>query len=255
MIWKIVNLIFKICNKIYFSEQKKSWELALAASNSYQDNSIFRKVIQCYEGIDNKEREFYERDGLLLEKKPDETDFISFLQHNIPINNKTFQILDYGGSLGSRYFSNYNFINNNNIEWNILEQTAFVEYGKKNLQKKNLFFFDNLEDCFKDKKIDCVIFSGSLQYLENYLKILNEIKFQKINLLYLDYLPFSNYNENKIFVQNIPKKIVYSSYPIHIFSKKIFIKYLKKNNFKIVQLKNKPTVFYGFNYHSLILKT
>ena len=70
---------------------------------------------------------------------------------------------------------------------------------------------------FKIKKIDCVIFSGSLQYLENYFEILNELKQHNIRLIFLDYLPLSKYKEHKIFVQNIPKKIVYSSYPIHVF--------------------------------------
>ena len=50
---------------------------------------------------------------------------------------------------------------------------------KKNIQRKNLQFFYSLEECLKIKKIDCVIFSGSLQYLENYYEILKYIKSNK----------------------------------------------------------------------------
>ena len=49
MIWRFVNLIFKLFNKIYFSNQKKSWELARNSSSTYQDIHIFKKVINCYE--------------------------------------------------------------------------------------------------------------------------------------------------------------------------------------------------------------
>lgn len=254
MIWKFANLIFRLFNKIYFSNQKKSWQLARNSSNTYQDIQIFKKVINCYENIKNKNCEFYERDGIIFNYKPDELDLIQFLKDNIFKRKETFQVLDYGGSLGSRFFSNYNFIQNNNIHWNIVEQKEFVDYGQKNLQKSNLFFFNNLNDCLKLKKIDCVIFSGSLQYLENYFEILNELKQHNIRLIFLDYLPLSKYKEHKIFVQNIPKKIVYSSYPIHVFSKNVFINEIQSINFKILKLKIKPTIFYGFSYHSLILE-
>lgn len=254
MIWRSVNFIFKLFNKIYFSNQKKSWELARNSSSTYQNIQIFKKVINCYEKIKNKNYEFYERDGLIFNVKPDELDLIQFLKKNIAQKKETIQVLDYGGSLGSRFFSNYNFIQNNNIHWNIVEQKEFVDYGQKNLQKSNLFFFNNLNDCLKLKKIDCVIFSGSLQYLKDYLEILNELKQNNIRFIFIDYLPLSKYKEHKIFVQNIPKKIVYSSYPIHIFSKNVFVNEIQKINFNIIKLKIKPTVFYGFSYHSLILE-
>lgn len=254
MIWKFINLIFKLFNKIYFSNQKKSWELARNFSSTYQDIQIFKKVINCYKNIKNKNYEFYERDGFIFNIKPDESDLIQLLKDNIIKKKEAFQVLDYGGSLGSRFFSNYNFIQKNNIHWNIVEQKEFVDFGQKNLQKSNLFFFNNLNDCLKLKKIDCVIFSGSLQYLENYLEILNELKQHNIRLIFLDYLPLSKYKEHKIFVQKIPKKIVYSSYPIHIFSKNVFINEIQAINFKILKIKIKPTVFYGFSYHSIILE-
>ena len=44
MIWKIVNLIFKLNNKIYFSDEKKSWRSAINSSQSYQDKIIFDKI-------------------------------------------------------------------------------------------------------------------------------------------------------------------------------------------------------------------
>ena len=254
MIWNLIYFIFRLFNKIYFSSQKKNWKIALESSSSYQSQLIFDKVINCYEEIKNKNCEFYERDGLILDTKPNESDLIEFLKINLSKKKDTLEVLDFGGSLGSRFFSNYNFIKDNTIHWNIIEQEQFVNYGKKNLEKKNLSFFYDLSDCIKKKKIDCIIFSGSLQYFENYFDLLNKINETSIKYIFIDYLPLSNYKQNKIFVQNIPKKIVYSSYPIHILSKKIFTKDLQKIKFKILKIKMKKTIFYGFNYHCLILE-
>ena len=221
MIWSSINFIFKIFGKIYFSNEKKNWSKALNSSKSYEDNIIAEKVIKTYEKIKYPNFEFYERDGILFEKKINESNLLKFLNEHFN-KTKSLEVLDFGGSLGSRYFSNYNFINNNSIYWNIVEQKKFVDYGKKNIQRKNLQFFYSLEECLKIKKIDCVIFSGSLQYLENYYEILKYIKSNKIKSIFVDFLPLSDFKNHKIFIQNIPKKIYNSSYPIRIFSKKKF---------------------------------
>lgn len=252
MIWNLINLIFRFGGKIYFSKEKKNWLSALQSSKSYQDEIIFNKVKKIYDEI-SKNSEFYERDGLVLKSKPDETELINFLNDIIDKEN-TLEVLDYGGSLGSRFFSNYDFITNNKIKWNIVEQENFVKYGKKFLENNTLFFYNTFEQCLSEKKINCAIFSGSLQYLDNYVEILNEIKKNKIRYIFFDYLPLSNYSRHKIFVQHIPKKIYNSSYPIRIFSKQILFNEIKNLNFSISSLYLKKTIFYGFSYTSLVLE-
>ncbi|OUX35840.1 MAG: hypothetical protein CBE33_07005 [Candidatus Pelagibacter sp. TMED273] len=253
MIWNLINLIFRFCGKIYFSNEKKNWLNALEHSKSYEDEIIFNKLKEAYSKIDDINKEFYERDSLILKKKPNEQSLIKFLNKKILATNDR-EVLDYGGSLGSRFFSNYNFIIDNNINWNIVEQEHLVKYGRKFLKNNFLFFFNDLRECLSKKKINCVIFSGSLQYLDNYIEILEEIKKAKIKYIFLDYLPLSNYARHKIFVQHISKKIYNSSYPIRIFSKKIFFNEAQKLNFSISNLHNKKTVFYGFSYSTLILE-
>ena len=253
MIWSFFNLIFRLSGKIYFSNEKKDWLSALRLSKSYDDRIIFDKVKNTYDNLTDKKSEFYERDGLILRSKPDEEELIKFLKDKIDINN-TIEVLDYGGSLGSRFFSNYNFIKKNKIKWNIVEQENFVKYGRKFLQRKDLSFYNNLEECFNEKKINCVIFSGSIQYLENYLDVLKKIKTFNIRYIFFDNLPLSSYKDHKIYVQNISKKIYNSSYPIRIFSKELFLDEVKKLNFSFFDLNKKRTIFYGFSYTSLVLE-
>ncbi len=253
MIWRLVNFIFKIFGKIYFSPEKKNWSIALENSKSYEDNIIAEKIIKTYEQIENYNIEFYERDGILFKQKFDEVVLLNFLNENIK-PGKFVEVLDFGGSLGSRFFSNYNYINKNNIIWNVVEQNKFVEYGKNKLQKKNLRFYYSIDECLKTKNIDCVIFSGSLQYLEKYDETLKYINKSKISSVFIDFLTVSNFKNHKIFVQNIPKKIYKSSYPIRIFSKNKFINEIKNLEFDVELKDRKRTVFYGFDYYSFILK-
>ena len=72
MIWRLINFIFKIFDKIYFSAEKKNWSIALKNSKSYEDNAIVEKIIKTYEQIENYNFEFYERDGILFKQKFDE---------------------------------------------------------------------------------------------------------------------------------------------------------------------------------------
>ena len=109
MIWNLINLIFRLCGKIHFSNEKINWSTALNSSKSYEDEVIFNKLKRTYNSIKNKNIEFYERDSCILKNKPNEKNLIRFLQKKIIINNDR-EVLDYGGSLGSRFFSNYNFI-------------------------------------------------------------------------------------------------------------------------------------------------
>ena len=191
MVWNLINLTFRVIGKIYFSNEKKDWLSALKSSKSYQDEIIFNKVKNTYNNIINKNCEFYERDGLILKNKPNEENLIKFLQMKIAKKNNS-EILDYGGSLGSRFFSNYNFIKHNKIKWNIVEQKNFVKYGKKFLQNNSLSFYNDLSECLakKKKKIKCVIFSGYLQYLEKYIEILKEVK---PDIIYLNSLFSKNF--------------------------------------------------------------
>lgn len=253
MIWRLINFIFKIFDKIYFSAEKKNWSIALKNSKSYEDNAIVEKIIKTYEQIENYNFEFYERDGILFKQKFDEIFLLNFLTENIK-PGKFLEVLDFGGSLGSRFFSNYNFINKNNIIWNIVEQNKFVEFGKKKLNKNNLQFYCSIDECSKAKNIDCVIFSNSLQYLEKYDETLKYIKKNKIKSVFIDFLPVSNLKNHKIFVQNIPKKIYKSSYPIRIFSKDKFINEIKNLEFDIELKDRKKAVFYGFDYYLFIIK-
>ena len=51
MIWNLVNLVFKLSGKIYFSNEKRDWSTALNYSKSYEDEIFFQKLKKVYNNI------------------------------------------------------------------------------------------------------------------------------------------------------------------------------------------------------------
>ena len=65
------------------------------SSKSYEDNIIAEKVIKTYEKIKYPNFEFYERDGILFEKKINESNLLKFLNEHFN-KTKSLEVLDFG---------------------------------------------------------------------------------------------------------------------------------------------------------------
>ena len=121
-----------------------------------------------------------------------------------------------------------------------------------NLHKKininNLFFFDDIKDVLK-KKVDLVIFSSVLQYLEYPYDLLNKIANKKIKNVIILRTPFHDEDE-LIKIQVVPKYIYPASYPIRIFNRNNFLKTMKDYNYKIIKRILTTERLDGFSYKS-----
>ena len=84
----------------------------------------------------------------------------------------------------------------------------------------------------KKKKINVVLFSSSLQYLENPYKILEKIISKKISNIIIHRSPFTRKHE-VIKIQKVPKHIYDASYPIRIINIKKMCNKLKNAGYKI----------------------
>ncbi len=236
----IKSLMHRISNKLKGTYKKKqinyfgpfkNWKDAISNSKGYDNKLILNNVLK-NTMISKKNLYYFERDGYLLS-----TNTIPHYQLNLilkMINKKKrgLNIVDLGGSLGSSYFKMKDIINQNyKNTWNIVEQKSFVKIGRKKLKEKGLNFFDNLKN-LRNKKIDVLILSGSLQYLEDpnhILKIIFDLKPEIILLERLSILKVKN--EPTICVQ----KRGDNSYPIWFFSNKYIIEKFKKNKYNLVE--------------------
>ena len=137
------------------------------------------------------------------------------------------------GSLGSTYFKMRDIFDQKyKNTWNIIEQTSFVNAGKKIFKEKNLNFYENLKD-IKNKKIDIIILSGSLQYIEKPIQILEKMFKLKPEIIIIERLPIlKKLNKIEIYTQ----KSGSNSYPCWFFSPTALNPLFKKNNYDLLEV-------------------
>ncbi len=239
----IINLILN--RNIKLKGNFSSWKDASQKSSGYDDNLILNKAKRSLNEIINNKAKF-ERDTVLFYKDAPDRELISIIKKLY--SKKNIRICDFGGSFASSYFQNISFLDKSKIEWNVIEQKKIVKHAKKRLKIKNLNFYYNTGSILR-KKIDLIIFSSVIQYLEEPYALLKEITKKKIKNIIISRTPFSSKSE-VIKIQFVPKHIYKSSYPVRILNIFNFLTFMKNNGYKI---KNKLKVnekIGKYNYES-----
>ena len=232
-------LLNKVKNTLNIFLQRKirivgnfnSWKEAIKYSKGYNDSIILKKTIQSVEKVIAKVAK-YERDSFLFYSDKYDKILLSRLNSIKKKKNRKINVCDFGGSLGSLYFQHKKFFTFNFVDWNILEQVNYVKYAKKNIKIDNLHFYDNLNLLFRKKKIDIALFSSSLQYLENPYFVLGKFIQKGIKDIIIHRSPFTD-GDDIIKIQNVPKHIYKSSYPIRILNIKNIINLFSNEGYKI----------------------
>ena len=141
------------------------------------------------------------------------------------------------------------------MTWSIVEQSHYVDIGKKIIENEKIKFYKNFEKCIKKENPNIAIFSGSLQYLDTPYQTLEKVKKSNINYILIDKIPVKSRIQNdEYYIQYVPKSINDSSYPIRVFSEDCLKIFLNKNKFKIINIKNIASPFFTIGYKSIILK-
>jgi len=241
---KLLNILLQ--RKIRIIGNYDSWKQALKCSKGYSDSIILKKTIKSFEKVITNQAK-YERDSFLFYSDKYDKTLLSRLNTIKKKNNKKINVCDFGGSLGSLYFQHKKFFTFNFVDWNILEQVNYVKYAKKNIKINNLHFYDNLNLLLRKKKIDIVLFSSSLQYLENPYFVLGKFIQKGIPDIIIHRSPFTD-GDDVIKIQNIPKHIYKSSYPIRILSTKKIINLLSTEGYKVEFKKKLLEEVDGYSY-------
>jgi putative methyltransferase (TIGR04325 family) len=132
--------------------------------------------------------------------------------------------VDFGGSLGSSYFQNKNFIKNNtSIQWSIVEQKHFIECGKKYFEDENLHFFFSISDAQKERKNNVLLVSSVIQYFEKPYELIEELMSYDFDYIVIDRTAFVDRDTDRITLQIVPTSIYSASYPSWFFNKNKFI--------------------------------
>ncbi len=197
-----------------------SWHDALKICTGYDSNKILASVLNTTRKVIKGEY-LYERDSVGFKKKCYEWQMCTALLSSLNSNSGKLCIVDFGGSLGSRYFQHKELLEPYNIDWNIIEQKHYVEATSDIVKIDNLSFHSSIDDFKKHKNADFIILSSVLQYLRDPQRIIEEL----INLNPQSFFIDRTYVTSKstsdlIYTQNSSINGLDYSYPFHLFAEK-----------------------------------
>ncbi|MBD2187106.1 methyltransferase, TIGR04325 family [Pseudanabaena mucicola] len=223
---------------ITFEGDYQTWEKAQADSSGYNQAEILEKVKNATLKVKHGQA-VYERDSVLFDQIEYAWPVLAGLMWVAAQNNGKLHVLDFGGSLGSSYFQNRQFLSNlTEVTWSVVEQSHFVECGREFIADDCLQFYLTIDECLEKRSPNVILLSGVLQYLENPFLILHKLGSTKANFLIIDRTPFSIENRNYLLIQQVYPEIYRASYPIWIFAVSKFEKYLSSSWFLLSKFNN-----------------
>ena len=229
-----------------------TWAEAKSKCSGYDSPIILEKVKESALKVKNGQAAF-ERDSVTFDKPEYSFQLFSSLLWAASLNNGNLNVMDFGGSLGSTYFQNSGILDTfDNLNWCIVEQTNYTDAGNAHFSSEQLHFFNSINKCYKSYKIDIVLLSSVLQYIEKPYNLLDELIAFKPAFIFIDRTPFID-NDDRITIQNVHPKIYKASYPCWFFNKKKFMEYMSQQyelifEFDALDKANIKSEFKGFLY-------
>lgn len=197
----------------------KNWEVVEKECAGYNNAAIFEKVKEATLKVKKGEAVF-ERDSVTFDKIEFDKKLLSLFKNILKQNNNKLFVLDFGGALGSVYFQYRQLLDKNAvINWNVVEQGHFVDFGKRVLQDNELYFYNSPQETVNKAKMDVLLLSSVLSYLEEPYKMLNSLMALSIEYIVIDRNLFLA-NEERLTKQIVPKTIYEASYPCWILNEK-----------------------------------
>lgn len=199
-----------------------SWAAAAAASEGYDQAAILEKVKASTLKVKNGEA-VYERDSFIFDERQYSWPLLSVLLRIAAQHGGKLNVIDFGGSLGSTYFQNKDFLAAANIElnWRVVEQAHFVEVGNKDIASDELSFFTHLEDAATEFDANILLLSGVLQCVEYPDAIIKTSKDLQFPNIIIDRTAFIDDADSRITVQYVPEWIYKASYPCRFFNETV----------------------------------
>jgi putative methyltransferase (TIGR04325 family) len=200
-----------------WSGDYKTWAEAKAYCTGYDSSIILEKCKTSLLKVKRGEA-VYERDSVIFDELHYSWGLLAGLQKAALENNGKLCVLDFGGSLGSTYFQNREFLSSlKELQWCIVEQAHFVECGQKDFENDQLKFYYTVEECMENHNPNVLLLSSVLQYLEKPYQWLERLLSFRIPTVILDRTSFVENETDILTIQNVPSLIYEASYPAWFF--------------------------------------
>lgn len=203
---------------IYWGGNYASWQLAKQNCEGYDTETILNQCKNALLRVKNGEKA-YERDGVVFDEIAYSWTLLAMLQRIAMENNGELCVLDFGGSLGSSYYQNKDFLKTvKSIKWCIVEQPHFVECGKRYFEETNLHFYYTLNDCLAENKPHVLLLSSVLAYLEQPNDWINAFIDLKLPYIIIDRTAFVDNDYPILTIEKVPASMYKASYPSWFFN-------------------------------------
>lgn len=132
-------------------------------------------------------------------------------------NSRTLTVLDVGGGIGNYYYyALENFGPNLEYDWRVLETSMYVAHGNAYLKYPGIKFIDNLNE-IGNLQFDLIHASGSLQYIKDYLAILDSGYVTEAKFVFISRTALSD--QEAYYLQTVRFEEGTTFFPARIFAK------------------------------------
>ena len=201
----------------YFGDYP-SWDEACRASSGYDSDLILQQVKEALLKVKSGEA-VYERDSVLFDRIHYSWPLLAGLLWIASRSGNRLSLIDLGGSLGSSYFQNRNFLTHlGSLSWNIVEQKRFVECGKSDFEDEHLRFYYNIDDCLSEQKPDTLLLLSVIQYIENPYEFVTQVLRDQFKYVIIDRTPFISDGDDMLTVHRVSPSIYRASIPTWLLS-------------------------------------
>ncbi len=198
-----------------------NWQTAEKQCDGYATAPVLESIVKASRAVAQGDA-LYERDGVTHHSFAENEQLIAALRHVAEAEGR-FQVLDFGGSLGSLYRQHRWFLSDfSDFVWCVVEQNSFVETGKRLFENNKLKFEPSIAEACKKYQPNVVVMSNSLQRMERPFEVLEELAKSDMPYLFIEQTPLIQAADNRITQSFFPAKKCKSSYPTWLFAETKF---------------------------------
>lgn len=202
-----------------FTGNYASWAAACASSDGYEKPDICAKAVAAARAVRDGSAAF-ERDTVLFAEPEANWPVLACLLRAAACHGGRLHVVDFGGALGSTWWQHRSWLQDlPEVKWEIVEQSSFVEAGRREFEVGPIRFRDSLDACSVDPTTSLLLFSSVLPYLESPYALLEEVVRRKFQHVAIDRTGFMRTGGDRLTVQHVPPSIYCASYPSWFFER------------------------------------
>jgi putative methyltransferase (TIGR04325 family) len=212
-----------------FIPQSGGWPAAVRHSTGYDAKTILERVTRATQEV-VAGRALFERDGVLFHEPDYPFAMLATLLGAALRNAGTLDVLDFGGSLGSKYRQCLPMLQAvQHLRWCVVEQPAFVQVGRQRFSDASLTFAESMSALPFERPPNVALASSVLQYLPNPYGVLDDLHASGAEQLVIDRTPMSGCVNDVACVQRVPSFIYEGSYPCWVLSRDMLVAHLTRH--------------------------